>query len=273
MKLPSGPDYDLVRSLISKSDLHTVCQEAKCPNQWECFARRTATFLILGDRCTRNCSFCAVEHGPAEALDPEEPLRVAEAVSNLGLRYVVITSVTRDDLSDGGAGAFALTIRAIRQKISDVLIEVLIPDFQGRPGPLEILLDANPDVLNHNVETVDRLYPVVRPEAVYERSLQIFRRAKNFNESLPLKSGLMLGLGESFEEVHKTLQDLIEAGCTLLTLGQYLQPSKNHIPVERFVTPAEFEQFREIALAMGFSKVASGPLVRSSYHAGDLFAE
>lgn len=271
VKLPAGPDYELVRSLISSSALHTVCQEAKCPNQWECFARQTATFLIMGPGCTRNCRFCAVQHGPSGPPDPWEPFRVAEAAHSLGLRYVVVTSVTRDDLPDGGAAIFAATIRAIRKKIPDVLIEVLIPDFQGCQGSLLTVVEARPDVLNHNIETVERLYPSVRPGAVYERSMQLLRRAKGCDASLPIKSGLMLGLGESPEEIHQTLRDLFGAGCTLLTLGQYLQPSADHIPVERFVTPAEFDNWRETALAMGFSRVASGPLVRSSYHAKDLF--
>lgn len=271
LRLPSGPDYERVRSLISGSALHTVCQEAKCPNQWECFSRQTATFLIMGPRCTRNCRFCAVEHGPLGPPDPEEPLRVAEAAHSLGLRYVVVTSVTRDDLPDGGAGVFAATIRAIREKIPGVLVEVLIPDFQGSSESLLTVVDARPDVLNHNVETVERLYPPVRPGAVYERSMQLLRRAKSHNACLPVKSGLMLGLGESPEEMRKTLRDLVEAGCSLLTLGQYLQPSADHVPVERFVTPAEFAHWKEIALEMGFSRVASGPLVRSSYHAKNLF--
>jgi lipoyl synthase len=271
LKLPAGSDYELVRSLIGSSALHTVCQEAKCPNQWECFARQTATFLIMGPRCTRNCRFCAVEHGPSGPPDPEEPFRVAEAAHSLGLRYVVVTSVTRDDLPDGGSAIFAATIRAIRNKIPDVLVEVLIPDFRGHPGSLLTVVEAHPDLLNHNIETVERLYPSVRPGAVYERSMQLLRRAKGWDSSLPIKSGLMLGLGESPEEMHKTLRDLLEAGCTLLTLGQYLQPSKDHIPVERFVAPAEFDNWKEIARAMGFSRVASGPLVRSSYHAKDLF--
>ncbi len=271
LKLPAGPDYELVRSLIGKSALHTVCQEARCPNQWECFSRQTATFLIMGSRCTRKCRFCAVEHGPLGPPDPEEPLRVAEAAQSLGLRYVVVTSVTRDDLADGGAAIFAATIRAIRKKIPEVQIEVLIPDFQGCPEPLLAVVEARPDVLNHNIETVERLYPSVRPGAAYERSMQLLRRAKGYNASLPIKSGLMLGLGESPEEMHQTLRDLLDASCTLLTLGQYLQPSADHIPVERFVSPAEFDNWKEIALSMGFLRVASGPLVRSSYHARDLY--
>ncbi len=271
LKLPAGSDYEWVRSLISNSAVHTVCQEARCPNQWECFARRTATFLIMGSRCTRNCRFCAVEHGPLGPLDPEEPFRVAQAAQSLGLHYVVVTSVTRDDLPDGGSAVFAATIRAIRKKIPDVQVEVLVPDFQGDPEALLTVVEARPDVLNHNIETVERLYPSVRPEAVYERSLRLLRRAKSHDASLPVKSGMMLGLGESSEEIRQTLRDLLGAGCTLLTLGQYLQPAADHIPVERFVTPAEFDNWKEIALEMGFSRVASGPLVRSSYHARDLF--
>jgi lipoic acid synthetase len=212
-----------------------------------------------------------VEYGPLGPPDPEEPFRVAEAAHGLGLRYVVVTSVTRDDLPDGGAAIFAATIRAIRKKIPDVQVEVLIPDFQGRPEPLLAVVEAGPDVLNHNIETVERLYPTVRPGAEYKRSTQLLRRAKGFNASLAIKSGLMLGLGELPEEIHQTLRDLLDAGCTLLTLGQYLQPSADHIPVERFVSPAEFDKWKEIALSMGFWRVASGPLVRSSYHAKDLF--
>ena len=271
LKLPTGPDYELVRSLIGKSALHTVCQEAKCPNQWECFASQTAAFLIMGPRCTRNCRFCAVEHGPLGPPDPEEPFRVAEAAQSLGLRYVVVTSVTRDDLPDGGAAIFAATIRAIRKTIPDAQVEVLIPDFQGHLEPLLAVVEAHPDVLNHNIETVERLYPPVRPGAAYKRSTQLLRRAKDSNASLAIKSGLMLGLGELPEEIQQTLRDLLDAGCTLLTLGQYLQPSADHIPVERFVSPAEFDNWKEIALSMGFWRVASGPLVRSSYHAKDLF--
>lgn len=271
LKLPSGPEYEQVRSLIRSGALHTVCQEARCPNQWECFSHRTATFLILGGRCTRNCLFCAVEHGPSGPPDPGEPARVAEAAATLGLRYVVVTSVTRDDLPDGGAALFAETVTAIRAKIPEVRIEVLIPDFQGDSNALKTVIEARPDVLNHNIETVLRLYPKVRPQAIYERSLELFRRAKKMSPSLPVKSGLMLGLGETEREIRDTLQDLFNAGCTMLTLGQYLQPSNAHLPVERYVPPEEFDSWKSIALSMGFSQVASGPLVRSSYHARDLF--
>ncbi|SEM40112.1 lipoic acid synthetase [Syntrophus gentianae] len=270
-KLPTGPVYEQVRSLIKSGALHTVCQEAKCPNQWECFSSRTATFLIMGSRCTRRCRFCAVEHGPLEPPDPQEPAKVADAAKALGLRYVVVTSVTRDDLPDGGASVFAATIRAIRGRIPDGQVEVLIPDFQGDAEALRTVVEARPDVLNHNLETVPRLYPAVRPEAEYQRSLKLLSRAKALDCSLPTKSGLMLGLGESSEEIRDSLQDLLAAGCRLLTLGQYLQPSTHHLPVERFVPPDEFARWRDIALEMGFSQVASGPFVRSSYHARDLY--
>jgi len=272
-KLPSGPVYEQVRSLIRKGGLHTVCQEAQCPNQWECFSGRTATFLIMGPRCTRSCRFCAVEHGPLCPPDPEEPYRVAEAARSLGLRYVVVTSVTRDDLEDGGASFFAATIGALREKIPDVLVEVLIPDFQGQMGALRTVVEARPDILNHNLETVPGLYPSVRPVAVYSRSLELLGRAKGCDPSLRTKSGLMLGLGETAGEIRQTLRDLLDASCSILTLGQYLQPSPRHLPVERFVPPEEFDGWKEFALGIGFSRVASGPFVRSSYHAGDLFED
>lgn len=270
-KLPSGPVYGQVRALIANGELHTVCQEAKCPNQWECFSAKTATFLILGARCTRSCRFCAVEHGSVEPPDPQEPARVADSAKLLGLRYVVVTSVTRDDLPDGGASFFAATIRAIRESIPDALVEVLIPDFLGDKEALRIVIEARPDVLNHNIETVPRLYPTVRPEAVYERSIELLKRGKAYDPSIPVKSGIMLGLGESPEEIRSTIQDLLAAGCSMLSIGQYLQPSVHHLPVERFVSPEEFQKWREIALDMGFSQVASGPFVRSSYHAKDLY--
>lgn len=270
-RLPAGHEYETVRKLLSNSRLHTVCQEARCPNLWECFSRHTATFLIMGSRCTRNCRFCAIENGALAPPDPGEPRRVAEAVARMQLRYAVITSVTRDDLPDGGAAFFAETIRQIRQRNPDSLVEVLIPDFQGNKEALLNVLEARPDVLNHNIETVPRLYASVRPEAVYERSLTLLRRVKAYDAEIPAKSGLMLGLGESAEDVHQTLQDLLDAGCSLLTLGQYLQPTEAHFAVERFIPPGEFEAWRETALAMGFSEVASGPFVRSSYHARELY--
>jgi lipoic acid synthetase len=269
--LPSGPAYERVRNLLSKSGLHTVCREAKCPNMWECFSRHTSTFLIMGPNCTRNCRFCAVEQGPLGLPDPEEPVRVAEAAQKMKLKYVVITSVTRDDLPDGGAGHFASTVRQVKNTIPDVLVEILIPDFLGDEKALNIVMESGPDVLNHNIETVSRLYPSVRPEADYFRSLEVLRHAKKMNTSVLTKSGLMLGLGELPGEVGETLKDLVEAGCNILTIGQYLQPSSRHIEVDRFVSPEEFDNWRNTALETGFSEVASGPFVRSSYHAKELY--
>jgi lipoic acid synthetase len=271
-RLPTGPTYEEVRTLLSKSRLHTVCQEARCPNLWECFSRQTATFLILGPCCTRNCRFCNVAHGrPSRPPDSGEPARVAQAVKNLGLSYVVITSVTRDDLPDGGAGLFAKTIKEIRAKMPGTLVEVLIPDFQGNEDALRTVLEAHPHVLNHNLETVSRLYPLVRPKADYRRSLELLKRVKQYDSFIATKSGLMLGLGESPEEVENTLQDLLDAKCSILTLGQYLQPTREHLNVERFIPPEEFDDWKKDALKMGFSQVASGPLVRSSYRAKDLY--
>jgi lipoic acid synthetase len=270
-RLPSGPEYEKIRGLMKRGRLHTVCQEAKCPNIWECFSNRTATFLILGDRCTRNCRFCAVAHNPVEPPDPAEPMRVAKSVEKLGLAYVVVTSVTRDDLPDGGAGHFAKTIREIHRRIPEAVIEVLIPDFKGDAEALRTVLEARPQVLNHNIETVPRLYTAVRPGAVYTRSLELLGRVRTIDASIPTKSGLMLGLGETTAEIRQTLQDLLDAECRMLTMGQYLQPSKDHLPVARFVPPAEFDQWQKTAFQMGFSEVASGPFVRSSYHAKELF--
>jgi lipoic acid synthetase len=270
-RLPTGPMYENVRSMINKDRLHTVCQEAKCPNIWECFGQQTATFLILGSRCTRNCRFCSVDAGPVTPPDPDEPVRVAEVAHQMGLKYVVVTSVTRDDVPDGGAGFFAKTIEEIRKRIPDVCVEVLIPDFQGSAEALQTVLQARPDVLNHNIETVPRLYPLVRPEADYMRSLELLQRVQTFGFSIPTKSGLMLGFGEDRKEIKKTLEDLLRVGCRILTLGQYLQPTKKHLPVKLFISPEEFEHWRDIARKMGFSEVASGPFVRSSYHAKELF--
>jgi lipoic acid synthetase len=270
-RIPSGATYQEIRGLIQKTHLHTVCQEACCPNLGECFSQGTATFLILGDRCTRDCRFCAVAHGSTEPPDPEEPLRVAEAVEQMKLRYAVVTSVTRDDLKDGGAFVFAETIRKIREKTPETRVEVLIPDFRGDLNSLKTVMEARPDVLNHNVETVPRLYASVRPQAVYQRSIDLLRNAHRLDPSIPTKSGLMLGLGEQPEEVVQVLRDLLDAGCRILTLGQYLQPSAEHLPVERFVTPEEFEGWRKKALEMGFREVASGPFVRSSYHANEAY--
>ena len=270
-RLPRGPEYEKMRGLMNRGRLHTVCQEAKCPNIWECFSNRTATFLILGDRCTRNCRFCAVAHNPVEPPDPAEPMRVAQTVEKLGLAYVVVTSVTRDDLPNGGAGHFAKTIREIHRRIPEAVIEVLIPDFKGDAEALRTVLEARPQVLNHNIETIPRLYATVRPGAVYARSLELLGRVKTIDASIPTKSGLMLGLGETTAEIRQTLQDLLDVECRMLTMGQYLQPSKDHLPVARFVPPAEFDQWQKTAFQMGFSEVASGPFVRSSYHAKELF--
>jgi len=271
-RLPTGPTYEEVRTLLSKSRLHTVCQEARCPNLWECYSRQTATFLIMGPCCTRNCRFCNVAHGrPSGPPDSGEPARVAQAVKSLGLSYVVITSVTRDDLPDGGAVLFAKTIKEIRARMQGTLMEVLVPDFQGNEDALQTVLEAHPHVLNHNLETVPRLYSLVRPKADYRRSLGLLKRVKRYDSFIPTKSGLMLGLGESPEEVENTLQDLLEAKCNILTLGQYLQPTREHLKVERFIPPEEFDDWKKAALKMGFSEVASGPLVRSSYRAKDLY--
>jgi lipoic acid synthetase len=272
-RLPTGSGYEKIRSMIRKDRLHTVCQEANCPNMWECYSHQTATFLILGSHCTRNCRFCSVESGPVKPPDPEEPLRVAGVAQEMNLKYVVVTSVTRDDLPDGGAGLFVRTIIEIRKRIPQVRIEVLIPDFQGSRDALQTVLEAKPDVLNHNIETVPRLYPEVRPQADYRQSLELLQRARRYDPQLPTKSGMMLGLGEAPDEIHKTLQDLREVECRILTLGQYLQPSRKHLPVKRYIPPEEFENWRQTALRLGFSEVASGPFVRSSYHAKELFQE
>jgi lipoic acid synthetase len=270
-RLPTGETFNQVRELIEAGKLHTVCQEAKCPNIWECYSHHTATFLIMGERCTRNCRFCSVSPGLPEPLDPDEPGRVAQAVERMGLKYVVVTSVTRDDLPDGGAAHFAATIAAIRSRVPGAEIEVLIPDFQGDRAALATVLDARPNVLNHNIETVPRLYPTVRPQADYRRSLELLRNSLALAPPIPTKSGLMLGLGESAEELRQTLLDLCKAGCRILTLGQYLQPSPDHLPVEAYVPPDDFETWRKAALEMGFSEVASAPFVRSSYHAKESF--
>jgi len=254
-----------VRQLVDVQNLHTVCQSARCPNIGECWAKKTATFMILGDNCSRNCTFCAISHGALEAVDPDEPRRVAEAVKSLDLRYAVVTSVTRDDLPDGGAGAFARTIAAIRTANPGCRIEVLIPDFAGSKEALMTLLAQNPDVLNHNLETVEELYPRVRPQADYHRSLDLLDSARRHGART--KSGLMLGVGESRDQLIKTLRDLRNIDCQIITLGQYLPPSRHHLPVERFVEPTEFAELRRLGLEMGFPHVESGPLVRSSYHA------
>ncbi len=268
----TGPANELVTDILNKGNLHTVCQEAQCPNKWECFSHYTATFLILGNRCTRNCRFCAVGKGPETLPDAKEPERVADAAVQMGLQFVVVTSVTRDDLPDGGAGIFARTIEAIRVKSPGTKVEVLIPDFQGSAQALKVVLNARPDVLNHNLETMERLYPRVRPGAVYNQSLELIRRVEEWAPDIFSKSGLMLGLGESEDEIFGALQDLRKSGCRLLTIGQYLQPSTDHLPVHRYVTPEEFDRWKEVALDLGFTHVASGPFVRSSYHAREMIS-
>jgi len=255
-----------VRDVLRALRLNTVCQSAHCPNQCECFAEGTATFMILGSVCTRACRFCAVGSGVPAAVEPDEPRRVARAAAALGLRHVVVTSVTRDDLPDGGSAHFAATIEALRDAC-DATVEVLTPDFQGRESDIRRVIAARPDVFNHNVETVPRLYPVVRPQAVYRRSLDLLRLVASEGGGMAAKSGLMLGLGETRDEVLAVLRDLRDAGCRALTLGQYLRPSPAHLAVERFVPPEEFDTYRQEAQALGFEGVAAGPFVRSSYHA------
>ena len=271
IKLSAGTNYRRLKGLMRDLDLHTVCEEARCPNIHECWEYGTATFMILGDICTRACGFCAVKTGLPTELDLAEPQRLAEAVEKLGLEHVVITSVARDDLFDGGASIFADAIRAIRDRTPDVAIEVLIPDFQGSAAALKVVMDAEPDILNHNVETVRRLSPQVRARARHDRSLELLRRAKAFarerGAATLTKSSLMLGLGESRDEVIETLRELRAVECDIVTIGQYLQPSRDHLPLVRFWTPAEFEELKQIGLELGFSHVESGPLVRSSYHA------
>ena len=266
-RVPGGENYSRLKSLIDKSRLHTVCEEARCPNMGECWNSGTATFMILGDVCTRSCGFCAVKTGRPEFLDKDEPRRVGEAVEIMKLRHAVITSVNRDELFDGGAQLFADTIREIRSRVPVCRIEVLIPDFVGSEQALNIVLDAQPDILNHNTETVPRLYKSVRPQAHYNRSLELLFRAKQ--KGFLTKSGLMLGLGETIDEVIDTMSDLREVECDILTLGQYLQPTQSHLPVERYVRPEEFAMLKQRGLEMGFRYIESGPLVRSSYHAAE----
>jgi lipoic acid synthetase len=266
-KIPAGRAYLETKSILRTLDLHTVCESANCPNIGDCFSRHTATFLILGNVCTRSCPFCDIRSGKPLPVDPDEPMRVAKASAALGLRYVVVTSVNRDELPDGGAFQFAETIRAIRSEIPTARVEVLIPDFLGSEEALRTVLRAGPDVLNHNMETVRRLYPRVRPAGRYERSLTLMRRVSDWTPETPAKSGIMLGVGETVEEVEELLRDLREHGCSMVTLGQYLPPSGSHLPLERYAPPEEFRHYREYGLRLGFKQVASGPLVRSSYHA------
>ncbi|WP_018867208.1 MULTISPECIES: lipoyl synthase [unclassified Thioalkalivibrio] len=267
------PEVQRIKGILREQKLHTVCEEASCPNLGECFAHGTATFMIMGDICTRRCPFCDVAHGRPEALDADEPRHLAETIQALGLNYVVITSVDRDDLRDGGAGHFVDCIREVRSLNPNTKIEILVPDFRGRMDrALEIMHQAPPDVFNHNLETVPRLYREARPGADYAWSLELLRQFREQHPGVPTKSGLMLGLGETREELLEVLHDLREHGCDMLTLGQYLQPSRHHLPVTRFLSPEEFDELGERAREMGFKQVASGPMVRSSYHA-DLQAQ
>jgi lipoyl synthase len=267
VKLPSGDNFNDVKNLMRKQSLHTVCEEARCPNIAECWNHRTATFMILGDTCTRSCGFCNVKVGIPSELDLKEPRRVADSVKELGLRHVVITSVNRDELKDGGASIFAETVRLIREDMPSTTVEILIPDFRGVEEAYEIIMKNPPDILNHNLETVKHLYHVVRPQAKYERSLELITWFKN--KGLKTKSGIMVGIGEKPEEVIELMHDLVNAGCDILTIGQYLQPTKVHLPVDRFVTPEEFRMYKEEGLKIGFRIVESSPLVRSSYHADE----
>jgi lipoic acid synthetase len=267
VKAPGSPGYVRLKHLMDQLQLHTVCEEAHCPNIGECWHHGTATFMILGEVCTRACGYCAVAHGRPAGLDTAEPSRVADAAARMGLRYVVVTSVDRDDLPDGGASIFAETVRQIRRRLAGCRIEVLIPDFQGKADPLHAVLDAGPDILNHNTETVPRLYRMARPGGRYARTLELLDRARAHAPHVPTKSGLMVGLGEEWDEVVATLADLRGVGCGILTIGQYLSPSAAHLPVARYYHPEEFDMLRATALAMGFGHVEAGPLVRSSYHA------
>ncbi len=289
VRLPSNPVFFSTKALISDLRLHTVCESAQCPNRWECWSQGTATMMIAGDRCTRACGFCAVTTAKPFALEEDEPQRVAEAVRRMKLKHVVITAVARDDLEDGGANHFARTIKAIRemdrarswhrlptdgpaihrQDADATVIEVLVPDFHAQDWCVQIVLDAEPDIYNHNMETVERLTPVVRSRAKYRTSLQVLQRAKELSRKVVTKSGIMLGLGETEPEIFQAMDDLREVGCQVLTMGQYLRPSPKHLPVVEYITPAQFDLYGEIARKKGFEHVASGPLVRSSYHAAD----
>ena len=267
VRAPGSPGYLRLKGLMRELGLHTVCEEARCPNIGECWNHGTATFMILGDTCTRACSYCAVAHGKPGAVDPAEPQRVAEAIHRLDLSYVVITSVDRDDLPDGGASIFAASITETRSRLPECRIEVLIPDFQGREQSLQTVLDARPDILNHNTETVPRLYRMARSGGRYERTLELLARSRRYAPDIPTKTGLMVGLGEEFDELVATFKDLRAVGCEILTVGQYLRPTSAHAPMARYYHPDEFRDLKRIALDLGFVHVESGPLVRSSYHA------
>jgi len=270
LSLNTDQHFSHVHGSVKNHSLHTVCESAKCPNRHECWNRGTATLMLLGDVCTRACSFCAIKAGRPGALDADEPKRAAQAAKDMKLNYVVLTSVARDDLPDGGAGVFAETIREIRKEVPGASVEVLTPDFEGIPDLIDIVLEAHPDVFNHNTETVARLQPIIRPQAAYGRSLSVLKHAAQWQPDVVVKSGIMLGLGEKDDEVLHTLEDMLQAGVDLVTIGQYLQPSRNHPPVQRYVSPEDFEALSVKARAMGFKGVASGPLVRSSYRADEL---
>ncbi|MBI5519464.1 MAG: lipoyl synthase [Desulfovibrio sp.] len=274
VKLPSSRDYGSTGALLSDLNLNTVCQSARCPNKWECFSHSVATFLILGRECTRNCAFCNISPGIQLPPDQDEPRRVAEGAARLGLKHVVITSVTRDDLPDGGAAHFAETIRLVKGRLPGCTVEVLIPDFRGDEAALRTVLDAGPDVLNHNVETVPRLYAAIRPQANYAQSLTLLRRAAAYRPAdgrgIPAKSGLMVGLGETDEELKAVIRDLRDAGCAMITVGQYMRPSRQHPPVQRYMPPEEFDALAGYGRSLGVAKMFCAPLVRSSYHAAEL---
>lgn len=265
VRLTQGPDYREIRQVMDRFELHTICEEARCPNVWECWNNRTATFLILGDICTRRCHYCSVSTGRPKKLDQEEPLRVAQAVQSLRLRHAVITSVNRDELADGGASIFVETIRQIRRLSPVCTVEALIPDFEGNEAALASVVAEHPDILNHNIETVPRLFPALRPQGKYVRSIELLDRAKQWGART--KSGLIVGMGETQDEVRKVMAGLRTVNCDIVTIGQYLQPTRQHLPVARFYHPDEFARLREEGLALGFSHVEAGPLVRSSYHA------
>lgn len=271
IRVKASSGYDKTEEILRRLSLNTVCEQANCPNRAECFASRTATFIILGKVCTRNCTFCNISKGIPEVPDLDEPVRIGQAVKEMGLVHAVITSVTRDDLPDGGAEQFANVIREIRKKSQDTVIEVLIPDFKGDEKAINIVMEASPDIINHNVETVEKLYPKVRPKALYERSLELLRYVKQKRPDIYTKSGIMLGLGEKEDEILKTITDIADTGCDFLTIGQYLAPSKAHYPVMEYVHPDKFNEYEKKSLEKGFKFVASGPLVRSSYHAKEMF--
>ncbi len=271
VKSPLSPEVTKMKAMLRMLNLHTVCEEASCPNIGECFGRKTATFMIMGDTCTRACPYCDVRHGKPKPLDPAEPINIAKAVKMLGLRHVVITSVNRDDLPDGGANHFASVVKAIRMESPECSIEVLIPDFLGDKKSLEIVVKSGPDVVNHNIETVPSLYPKVRHRGNYQRSLKIIKWIKEIDPSVSSKSGIMVGLGETKEEVLSLMEDLVNHNCEIFTIGQYLQPSKKHLPVKKYYTEDEFRYFEEEGYRLGFKEVFSGILVRSSYHADEVF--